>query len=46
MRFVGEELPVPEKAPTVGEHTYEVLRAVCDYDDAEIAQLRSSGTLG
>jgi len=46
VRFVGEELPVPEKAPTVGEHTYEVLRAVCDYDDAEIAQLRSSGTLG
>jgi crotonobetainyl-CoA:carnitine CoA-transferase CaiB-like acyl-CoA transferase len=46
VRFVGEELPLPEKAPTVGEHTYEVLRAVCDYDDTQIAELRSAGALG
>jgi crotonobetainyl-CoA:carnitine CoA-transferase CaiB-like acyl-CoA transferase len=46
VRFVGEELPVPDKAPTAGEHTYEVLRAGCDYDDVEIAELRSSGALG
>ncbi len=46
VRFVGEELPVPEKAPTVGEHTYDVLRAVCDYDDEQIATLRRSGVLG
>jgi crotonobetainyl-CoA:carnitine CoA-transferase CaiB-like acyl-CoA transferase len=46
VRFVGEELPVPTKAPTVGEDNYEVLRAACDYDDAEIAELRKSGALG
>src|SRR4051795_409104 len=45
-RFVGEELPVPEKAPTVGEHTYDVLRACCDYDDRQVAELRKSGALG
>src|SRR3954447_13149908 len=46
VRFVGEELPLPQRAPTVGENTYEVLRAVCDYDDARIAELRKSGALG
>jgi crotonobetainyl-CoA:carnitine CoA-transferase CaiB-like acyl-CoA transferase len=46
VRFVGETLPVPDKAPTVGEHTYDVLRAVCDYDDEQIAALRRSGVLG
>src|SRR3954462_830634 len=46
VRFVGEELPLPQQAPTVGENTYEVLRAVCDYDDARIAELRKSGALG
>jgi crotonobetainyl-CoA:carnitine CoA-transferase CaiB-like acyl-CoA transferase len=46
VRYVGETLPVPEKAPTVGEHTYEVLRAVCDYDDERIADLRRSGVIG
>jgi crotonobetainyl-CoA:carnitine CoA-transferase CaiB-like acyl-CoA transferase len=37
---------VPEKAPTPGEHTYEVLRAVCDYDDERIAALRAAGVVG
>ena len=46
VRFVDEQLPVPEHAPTAGEHTYEVLRAYCDYDDAEVAALRRSGALG
>jgi crotonobetainyl-CoA:carnitine CoA-transferase CaiB-like acyl-CoA transferase len=46
VRFVGEELPPLEKAPTVGEHTYDVLRAVCDYDDEQIATLRRLGVLG
>src|SRR3954470_7577864 len=46
VRFVGEELPVPEKAPTVGEHTYAVLRSCCDYDDHQVAELRKSGVLG
>jgi crotonobetainyl-CoA:carnitine CoA-transferase CaiB-like acyl-CoA transferase len=46
VRFVGEQLPLPERAPTAGEHTNEVLRAFCDYDDAEVAALRKSGALG
>ena len=46
VKFVGEELPVPEKAPTPGEHTYEVLRACCDYDDATVADLRRAGAFG
>ena len=46
VNFAGEELPAPEKAPTPGEHSYEVLRAVCDYDDEEIARLRRAGALG
>jgi crotonobetainyl-CoA:carnitine CoA-transferase CaiB-like acyl-CoA transferase len=46
VRFVGEDLPLSERAPTVGEHTYDVLRAFCDYDDTEFAALRQSGALG
>ena len=43
VKFVGEELPRAEpRRPTVGEHTYEVLRACCDYDDHTIAELRES----
>jgi crotonobetainyl-CoA:carnitine CoA-transferase CaiB-like acyl-CoA transferase len=46
VKFVGEQLPVPEKAPTVGEHTEVVLRDLCGYDDATIAALRDAGALG
>jgi crotonobetainyl-CoA:carnitine CoA-transferase CaiB-like acyl-CoA transferase len=46
VKFAGEDLPQPEKAPTPGEHSYEVLRAICDYDDEEIARLRRAGALG
>jgi crotonobetainyl-CoA:carnitine CoA-transferase CaiB-like acyl-CoA transferase len=45
VRFVGEDLPLPSKAPTVGEHTDEVL-AELGYDAARIAELRESGALG
>ena len=44
--FVGAELPVPTRAPTQGEHTDEVLRAVLGKSDAEITALRDGGTLG
>ncbi len=33
-------------APTLGQHTEEVLRELLDLDDAEIAQLRSDGIIG
>ena len=44
--YLGEELPPVERAPTVGQHTDEVLREVLGYDDERIAGLRSSGALG
>ena len=46
MHVLSEELPVPTRAPKVGEHTDEVLRDVLGYDSTRIAQLRDSGALG
>jgi len=46
LKFVGDELPVPTHAPTVGEHTDEVLRRTLGYDDEHIAALRAAGALG
>ncbi|MGZ4388764.1 MAG: CaiB/BaiF CoA transferase family protein [Gaiellaceae bacterium] len=45
LRVVGEEPPL-ERAPRRGEHTDEVLREVCGYDDDRIENLRGSGALG
>ncbi|MCX5737532.1 MAG: CoA transferase, partial [Proteobacteria bacterium] len=46
VRFLGETLPEPTKAPTVGEHSEEVLGKLLGYDAQRIAKLRSSGALG
>ncbi|MBV8950806.1 MAG: CoA transferase, partial [Actinobacteria bacterium] len=46
VKLVGDELPEPTKAPTVGQHTDDVLREVLGYDDARLKELRSSGALG
>jgi len=46
VKLQGEELPIPTKAPAVGEHTDAVLRDVLGFDDARIASLRASGALG
>ena len=46
VRFAGEELPVPEKAPEVGQHTQSVLADVLGYDEEQIARLRDAGALG
>jgi crotonobetainyl-CoA:carnitine CoA-transferase CaiB-like acyl-CoA transferase len=46
LKLEGEDLPVPERAPTVGEHTERVLRTVLGYDDDKLAALRASGALG
>jgi crotonobetainyl-CoA:carnitine CoA-transferase CaiB-like acyl-CoA transferase len=42
----GEELPVPATAPTVGQHTDDVLASALGYDAARLAALRASGALG
>ena len=45
VKVVGASLPTPRKAPTVGQHTDEVLREL-GLDDARIAVLRDQGVLG
>jgi len=46
IKVVGEELPLPTRAPEVGEHTEAVLREVLGYDGDRIEALRASGALG
>jgi crotonobetainyl-CoA:carnitine CoA-transferase CaiB-like acyl-CoA transferase len=46
LHFVGEELPHPAKAPTVGQHTEAVLRSVLGYDDNRIGAARDGGAFG
>jgi crotonobetainyl-CoA:carnitine CoA-transferase CaiB-like acyl-CoA transferase len=46
VKFLGEELPAPTKAPTVGEHGDAVLREVLGYRDDRISALRAAGALG
>jgi crotonobetainyl-CoA:carnitine CoA-transferase CaiB-like acyl-CoA transferase len=46
IKVVGEEHPLPTKAPGAGEHTEAILREVLGYDDQRIAALRTAGALG
>ncbi len=46
LKFVGEDLPTPAHAPTVGEHTDQVLHDLLGWDDARIAESRARGGLG
>lgn len=46
VRFEGEILPEPGKAPVVGEHSEDVLAKVLGYDAERIARLKASGALG
>jgi len=46
IKVMGEELPLPTKAPAAGEHTEAVLREVLGYDDERISALRAAGALG
>jgi crotonobetainyl-CoA:carnitine CoA-transferase CaiB-like acyl-CoA transferase len=43
--FQGVELPAPRRAPSVGEHTDEVLETAAGYDRARIEALRSAGVV-
>jgi crotonobetainyl-CoA:carnitine CoA-transferase CaiB-like acyl-CoA transferase len=46
VRYLDEELPPPERAPTPGQHTETVLSRVLGYDAERIARLREAGALG
>ena len=45
LRLSGD-LPEPTRAPLLGEHTDDILREVCGYGDARIAELRAAGVVG
>jgi crotonobetainyl-CoA:carnitine CoA-transferase CaiB-like acyl-CoA transferase len=46
VKFRGEQIAPPTQAPSVGQHTDEVLREVLGYDEARIRELREKGALG
>lgn len=46
VKLIGEALPDPARAPTVGQHTDEVLSTVLGYDATRVKELRESGALG
>ena len=47
VRLVGQDgWRVPGRAPTVGEHTTEVLTRVLGYDEARLEALRAAGAFG
>jgi len=46
IKFPDEMLPVPDRAPTVGQHTDEVLRELLGWDEARIAAARAEGAFG
>jgi crotonobetainyl-CoA:carnitine CoA-transferase CaiB-like acyl-CoA transferase len=46
IKFIGEETPMPTKAPTVGQHTEQVLRETLGWTDEQIAKARAAGAFG
>jgi crotonobetainyl-CoA:carnitine CoA-transferase CaiB-like acyl-CoA transferase len=46
LKFVGEQLPVPTRAPTTGQDTEDVLRRVLGWDDERIRQARTQEAFG
>ena len=46
LKFTDVELPQPTMAPTLGQHTDDVLRDVLGYDDATIEAKRAAGAFG
>lgn len=45
MRYDGSSLRQLSAAPSLGQHTDEVLQELCDVDDHEISELRRTGTI-
>ena len=46
IKFVDETLPMPTKAPTVGQHTEQVLHETLGWSDEQIAKARAAGAFG
>lgn len=46
VNVMGQDRFTPSMAPTVGQHTDDVMADVLGYDDARIAELRDQGTFG
>jgi crotonobetainyl-CoA:carnitine CoA-transferase CaiB-like acyl-CoA transferase len=46
LKFIDERLPTPAHAPTVGQHSVEVLKDVLGWNDTRVAQARAAGALG
>ncbi len=46
VKIIGEQLPAPSVAPTLGENTEQVLSEVLGYDGDKITALRAAGALG
>ncbi|HUS62281.1 MAG TPA: CoA transferase, partial [Acidimicrobiales bacterium] len=46
LKYLDLDEPSLTRAPTVGEHTDEILRDVLRYDDARISALKDAGALG
>ncbi len=46
IKFIDEQMPTPTKAPTVGEHTEQVLRETLGWTDEQIAKARAAGAFG
>ena len=46
VKIIGEEQPIPTKAPDVGEHTEQVLTEILEYDKSRISELRENGAFG
>jgi crotonobetainyl-CoA:carnitine CoA-transferase CaiB-like acyl-CoA transferase len=43
---MSTDLPEPSRGPFLGEHTEELLGAICGYSDERTAQLREAGAFG
>lgn len=46
LKFVQGDLPTPTMAPTLGQHSDQVLRRVLGWDDRRIDQARAAGAMG
>jgi crotonobetainyl-CoA:carnitine CoA-transferase CaiB-like acyl-CoA transferase len=46
IKFIGEEMPMPTMAPTVGQHTEKVLRETLGWSDEQIEKARAAGAFG